>query len=379
MDDQPLPEKAKWLAARYVEGNTAFDDKTGAESINDINARVYRFHTDNDQTSELAKVYWLCRKWSYEYFDEFYASIGSKFEKYYPESETAGIGLKKAKELLAEGILKSSDGAVVFPGEEHGLHTRVFITSKGLPTYESKDLGLQIAKWNDYHFDKSVIITGNDIIEYMKVVLKVVSKFEPKLSDNTIHLTHGMVKLKGGVKMSSRMGNTLRAQDVIDVTEAANHKNTDKNNQETTLAAIKYAFLKQKVSGDIVYDPEESISIEGNSGPYLQYSHARARSIIDKAKTPNSANASSFDYEERKLAVKIVEYPEVVSHAVAESSPHYICTYLYELAQIFNRFYEKNRVIDNEREEQRIQLVVAYADVLKEGLGILNIAAPEHI
>jgi arginyl-tRNA synthetase len=209
------------------------------------------------------------------------------------------------------------------------------------------------------------------------VVLKAIEQFAPELVAATKHLTHGIVKLKGGVKMSSRKGNILRAVDVLDAAAEANKKAIGKDDNQVVLGAVKYAFLKQRTGGDIVYDPDESVSIEGNSGPYLQYAHARACSILTKAKEPGVLDA--LDENERSLARKLGEYTEVVDKATDELMPHHICTYLYELAQTFNRFYEKTKVVGSERETQRAQLVASYAQTLKDGLGLLNIAAPDHM
>jgi arginyl-tRNA synthetase len=128
-----------------------------------------------------------------------------------------------------------------------------------------------------------------------------------------------------------------------------------------------------------VYDPEESVSLEGNSGPYLQYAHARARSILRKAGDHPGALGTDFDASERSLARKISKYPEVVNKAVTEMMPHHIATYLYELAQSFNRFYEQAKVLDDPREAVRLRLVTLYADTLRDGLGLLGIAAPEQM
>jgi len=150
--------------------------------------------------------------------------------------------------------------------------------------------------------------------------------------------------------------------------------------KEVTFAAVKYAFLKHRLGSDIVVDIKESIGLEGNSGPYLQYAFARAKGILNKANFQGpSLHAVEFDENERSLARKISEYPEVVAKATAELMPHHICTYLYELAQAFNSFYENNRVIGNDREAARLKLVEAYAGVLKHGLALLNIAAPEQV
>jgi arginyl-tRNA synthetase len=376
----PEDRRAEWMAACYVTGTNAYeDDETAKAEITELNKRVYQLHADNEHASPFAQLYWTCRQWSYDYFDAFYGRIGTPFEKYYPESTCADIGLATVREQLAKGIYEESDGAVVFRGEPYDLHTRVFINSQGIPTYEAKDVGLIMRKWEDYHFDKSVVITDNGQEQYMAVVLKSVEQFAPELVKATTHLTHGVVKMKGGVKMSSRKGNFLRAVDVLDAAHEANKQATGRDDEQAVLAAVKYAFIKHRMGPDIIYDAEESVSLEGNSGPYLQYAHARAKSIVAKATAQPVTESDVLQPAERSLARKMSEYPEVIQKAVNELMPHHICTYLYELAQTFNRFYEHNRVVGDEREALRLGLVTLYAAVLKDGLGIVGIDAPDHM
>jgi arginyl-tRNA synthetase len=380
--DIPEDKRSEWLAECYVEGTNLYEDNEQAKAdIIALNKRVYQLHADNDHDSGFAHIYWTTRQWSYDYFNEFYDRIGTHFEKYYPESETSPIGLATVREQLERGVYTESNGAVVFEGEPYGLHTRVFINSEGLPTYEAKDVGLSIKKWDDYHYDESVIITGNDITEYMKVVLKSMEQFQPELVKKTRHLTHGNVKLTGGVKMSSRKGNILRAVDVLDAAADENEAVQGNRDAAPVLGAVKYAFLKNRIGGDIIYDPKESVSLQGNSGPYLQYALARALSISRKLEQTSEqvAVATDFDENERALMVKLTEYPDVLRVAVGELAPHHICTYLYELAQAFNRFYEKSRVVGDEREAVRTQLVMAYAGILKSGLTILGIPTPDRM
>ncbi len=374
-----VDERMRWVSAQYVKGSQALaDDEAAQAEIRDINKRVYALHETNDHESPFAQIYWTCRQWSYDGFNDLYKLLQvAPFDKYYPESETTELGLKSVNEGLKSGVFEKSDGAVVLKGESKGLHTRVFLTSEGLPTYEAKDLGLALTKWRDYHFDQSIMITGNDIVEYMKVVQLALYAFQPEICERSKHLTHGMLKLAGGQKMSSRKGNVLLASEVLESAEAANKTHSGKDQHETVLAAIKYAFLKQRIGGDIIYNPEESVSILGNSGPYLQYAHARAMSILKKS--PNGADAYKLDATERQLVRKIGEFTEVVEAAVNELSPHLVCTYLYELAQEFNSFYEANRVIGDDREGMRLSLVGAYVRVLKNGLKILGVTAPDSM
>ncbi|HVX58926.1 MAG TPA: arginine--tRNA ligase [Candidatus Saccharimonadales bacterium] len=376
--EQSLAARVAFISRCYIAGNNAYEENEAAKSqIEEYNRRVYELHDKDERESPFAKVYWTCRQWSYEYFDEFYGLIGSKFEKYYPESQTAPLGLATVRDHVGD-VYAESDGAIVFEGEKYGLHTRVFVNSKGLPTYEAKDVGLIMAKWQDYKFDASVIITGNDIVEYMKVVLKSVEQFRPELVERTRHLTHGIVKLSGGVKMSSRLGNILGATDVINFAAAANRELTGKDDENVTLGAVKYSFLKQRIGGDIIYDPAESVSIEGNSGPYLQYAHARVCSILAKS-GKQAKKQTELDASERNLLRKISEYAEVVTKATEELMPHHVCTYLYELAQEFNSFYEQSRIIDDPREQLRLALVSEYRRTLADGLKLLGIAAPEKM
>jgi arginyl-tRNA synthetase len=375
-------DRLDWLSARYIEGNEAYEtDENAKLEITAVNKQVYEVHAQNDHESNFANIYWTCRQWSYDGFDTLYKQLQiDAFERYVPESEVTPKGLEIVKKGLEEGVFQESDGAIVFMGEQHGLHTRVFINSGGLPTYEAKDLGLAAHKWETYHFDLSLIVTANDIVEYMKVVIKALSHFYPDVVSRTKHFTHGVIKLPGGVKMSSRKGNILRAIDILEAATSASSKATGKEDQNVVLAAVKYAFLKQRIGGDIIYDPDESVSLLGNSGPYLQYAHARARSILHKSSnSEHSFSGEDLQTDERSLVRKLGEYAEVVDQAVQELMPHHICTYLYELAQTFNSFYERNRVIGDPREPLRLKLIQVYADTLKSGLQLLNIPTPDRM
>ncbi|MGH7240703.1 MAG: arginine--tRNA ligase [Candidatus Saccharimonadales bacterium] len=376
----PEADRPAWLGARYVEGNNAYEDNEVAKAeIVENNKRVYKLQADDDHDSPFAQIYWTCRQWSYDYFATLYQQLQVvPFDRYIPESEVTALGFDTVKEQLEKGVFENSDGAVIFDGEKLGLHKRVFINSEGLPTYETKDVGLSLAKWQDYHFDESIVITANEQAQYMQVVIAAISQFAPEPAERTRHLTHGFVKLQGGVKMSSRKGNVVTALEILEAAREAGAESGTNPSEETILAAVKYALAKNRLGGDIIYDPKESIALEGNSGPYLQYAHARARSILAKAEQSN-AQLEGLEPAERSLLRKITEYNEVLDKAVAELMPHIICTYLYELAQVFNSFYEHSRVIDDPRQNLRLRLIGHYADTLKGGLELLGIHAPDRI
>jgi arginyl-tRNA synthetase len=373
-------ERAAWLGARYVEGNNAYEDDPAAKAeIVVVNKRVYQLHAEGDHDSPFAHIYWTCRQWSYDYFPVLYRELQvHPFDRVIPESEVTPLGVQTVKEQLAKGVYSESDGAVVFKGEPYGLHTRVFINSQGLPTYEAKDVGLMLTKWQDYHYDRSYYITANEQAQYFQVMFKSVEQFLPEAAERAVSMTHGTVKLQGGVKMSSRKGNIVTALEILQAARDAGAEMGTNPSEDTILAAVKYAFAKNRIGGDIAYDPKESIALEGNSGPYLQYAHARACSILAKS-GKETGELTDLMTDERSLLRKISEYQEVVEKATTELMPHHVCTYLYELAQTFNRFYEHNRVIGDAREAARLQLVRYYARTLKNGLELLGIVAPDHM
>lgn len=373
------------IAKCYVEGTKAYEeDETAKAEIVRLNKEIYRIVAIGKVQSEalpgeegeLARLYWRGRELSYEYFDEFYAKIGVKFDKYYPESTVAERGLQEVKAHI-DATYEESDGAIVYRGEKVGLHTRVFINREGVPTYETKDVGLLFTKWDDYHFDESVVITGNEQDDYMKVVLASVQEYAPELVERTSHLTHGMVRLPGNVKMSSRKGNFLKAVDVLEMVR--DELGGEKADARVVLAAVKYAFLKYKMGGDIVFDPKESVATNGNSGVYLLYSVVRAKKILQKVKARDAQEMKEVGEYERKLMQKLTQSGDVLRTAAMDKALYKVCGYLYELAQEFSRFYEYVPVAGSEKEGELAVLVRAYAKVMEQGLRLLGIEVPEEM
>ena len=372
------------IARCYVEGTAAYEDDPEAKAkITELNKEIYKINAEDIHGTELSDLYWRGRELSYEYFKDFYARIGVKFDKYYPESTVASLGLSTVLSELEKGVYEKSDGAVIFDGEKYGLHTRVFVNREGVPTYEAKDVGLIFTKWEDYHFDKSVVITGSEQLEYMKVVLKSVEQYAPELVEKTSHLTHGLVKLPGNVKMSSRKGNFLKAVDVLSMVDAELKNEYGSEDKKVSLAATKYALIKYKMGGNIVFDPSESVKMTGCSGPYLLYSAVRAKKILAKSDSSHFENthegSAIYNIYERNLAKKLLEYKGVLKEATVLMQPHKVAMYLYEVAQEFSRFYENCPVVGGDNETERLKLVNLYYNVMEHGLRILGIEIPEEM
>jgi len=285
-------------------------------------------------------------------------------------------------------------GLLVFKADKHDpkLHTRVFITKSGLPTYETKELGLTQEKFKVLpDMNLCIVTTANEQLDYMRVVTKALSLLHPEYTDKMKHITHGMMRLASG-KMSSRKGNVITGESLLRytialVSEKVKDRNWDdekkkKISEQVGVSAIKYSILKQSTGGDIVYDFETSISFEGDSGPYLQYSHARAKSILEKAAQenilPEPHSDSSEVFEIEKL---LYRFSEVVARSAYEYEPHYIANYLIEVARSFNSFYGNNTIVSKSDSNSgyKVALTSAFAMVMKNGLHLLGIEAPEKM
>lgn len=389
-----VSEKAKYIGEAYASGSNAYeDDKNAEEEIKEINKKLYE-KSDND----LFKLYEWGRGVSLDHFEELYKKLGTKFDFYFFESEIADESLKIVKEFLKKGLFEESDGAIIFRGEKFDpkLHTRVFVTKQGLPTYEAKDIAHAIRKYKEYESDKSIIITANEQDNYFEVMLRALKEIKPEIAEQTKHLSHGMLKLATG-KMSSRKGNIITGEVLIeDVEDLIKEKIKDrefsdkeKNEvaEEVAIGAIKYSILRQAIGGDIIFDFDKSISFEGDSGPYLQYACVRANSILNKLSVEKLEHAfkvskGTFDtWETTDLERYLYRFPEVVERAGKEYAPHYILTYLTELASLFNSFYANNKIIDeaDPTSSYKVALTQAVAHILKSGLRLLGIKVPKKM
>ena len=286
--------RVAYLGAAYTEGVAEYEkDKEIQKDIAVINKKIY----DRSEWA-INRLYDTGRQWSLDYFETIYSRLGTKFDLYFFESEAGPFGKELITEFLKKDVFAESDGAIVFKGEAHGLHTRVFLNSQGLPTYEAKELGLAKLKYDRYPYDRSVVVTGNEIDEYFKVIKKAMEFVFPDLEKKTEHISHGMLRLPSG-KMSSRTGEVIVAEDLLaeiesKVLEKLGERPLSRQAKKAiaemvAVAALKFSILKQTPGRDVVFDLEKSVSFEGDSGPYLQYTAVRAQSVLDKAATEELA------------------------------------------------------------------------------------------
>jgi len=404
-----LKNQGKSWQESYVLGSKLYEeDEHAKKEIEKLNKAIYE-----RSDSKINKIYDEGKKWSLEKFDTLYKVLGTKFDYLFFESQTASFGKDIVGDNIKNGIFEMGEkGAIIFKGEKVGLHTRVFINSEGLPTYEAKELGLAKIKYEKYRYDSSIIITANEQKEYFKVVFAALDKIFPDLAKKTRNITHGMMRLPEG-KMSSRTGHVVTAESLInaakevvlkkinpvksseagvlpeakqfDRVKERDFSEEEKNEiaEKVTVGALKYSILKQSIGKDIIYDSKKALSFEGDSGPYLQYSLTRAFSLLQKAKLEKiNPSLKKVPKDLSDLERMIHRFSEVVEKSGTDLEPHHIVVYLTELAGQFNSYYAKNKIVDKENKDvssYRIALTEAFSIVMKNGLWLLGIPVLEKM
>ena len=374
LDEIPADQRNQFMSRMYVEGAQAAKESPEAKAEIDELAKQ-SFVLDDPLYK---KVYETCKQWSFDEIDANVARLGNvPIERRYVESETEEPGKKLIKEKTPE-VFTKSDGAYVFKGSQYGAFDNVFIGSHGNGLYGAHDMGLIQLKYQDYpNLDLSITVNGEEQAAYFRGVIAASELAIPALKGKLFNYATGLVKLTTG-KMSSRTGEVVTIDWIFDEFKKAIAARGSQPTDEVVAGALRYQFLKVKVGSDVVFDVNDAVSLTGNTGSYLQYAHARARGILAKSEQAVAFPKELFD-EDRALVRKLIEYTDAVNRATESLEPHHICTYLFELAQEFNRYYEKNQVVGSDKEAHRVGIVAVYADILKAGLTILGIAAPERL
>jgi arginyl-tRNA synthetase len=380
------PEDILALGEAYRAGNEAYENNelTQAEIVV-INQALYA-----GSDPELVAIRARGIATSKKQLDTICERLGTKFDAVVFESEAAPTGTQIVRDNLGK-VFVESDGAVVYEGEKVGLHTRVFLNSKGLPTYEAKDLGNFAKKQELFpEWSTSIIVTGNEQTEYFKVLYAAINELYPEITNRSLeHVSTGFLTLTTG-KMSSRKGNVLTGESLLaEMEEAAREKaalsrtdNLDELTEQVAVAALKYQILRQGVGSNIVFDKEKALSFEGDSGPYLQYTCARINSVLEKAAAAGVMPSAQLPPETPYAVEKLVyQFPEVIATALQERAPHKVTTYLTELAGAFNAFYAAEKIADSTDTFAPYKAAIADAVriTLKNGLWVLGVQSPERM
>lgn len=348
---------------------------------------------------ETIELWEKMNNWVYEGFDKTYKKIGSNFDIEYFESEVYKKGREIILKALEKGVCEKIEGnAIAIDLSKYGLGDKeqgkkVLIRSDGTSMYITMDIHLAVKRFADYKLDELIYIVGDEQIYHFKVLFKILELFGYKWAKKLHHLHYGMINLPEG-KMKSREGKTVDADNLIEELEKMAQEEIKKRREDIkgpklkdlaskiALAAIKYYILKVNHESTMTYDPKKSLDFEGDTGPYLQYTHARICSILKKAKPEHEFNGNLLkEKEEIDLMRKLSLFPEIIFDAGNYYRPHEITLYLYELAQEFNSFYTKIPVlkVEEDTKNARLHLIKATAQIIKNGLELMGIEAVEKM
>jgi len=383
-----VEQKGVWLGKVYAEASKKIaENKELEKEVLDINLKLY------SREKHIAELWRKTRQWCLEDFERFYKEFGVRFDEFFFESETEKIGREIALDMLSRGIAKKDEGAVIVDLKEEGLGVCVLLTKEGYPLYPAKDLGLAKLKFEKYDPDRSIHVVGKEQEFYFKQLFKIFEKAGmKKAAEVSYHLIYELVMLPEG-KMSSREGTMVLYEELkerllsktIGEVKSRHPDWSEERIYKTAkiiaLAAIKFSMLRRENNRVLVFDWEKALSLEGDSGPYLQYAYVRTEGILKKADyKPSVSRDYAFNDDEKKLLKKLLFFEKTVAAAGASLSPHVVCDYLLDLAAELNRFYSVCRVINAEKKEERetrLAIILATNTILKTSLGLLGIEVPD--
>ena len=389
-EKEPKDHRGIWLGKIYAKASQKIKEKPELEDeVKELNTKIYQ----HDRSVEL--LWKKTRQWCLDDFNYFYKEFGVQFDRLYFESEVAELGKKVLFDLLKKGIAAESDGAIILDLKEYGLDVYVGLTSQGNPTYQGKELGLAQLKQKEFKFDKSIHVVGAEQNLFFQQVFKTYELMKSPLAGKSTHVSYGLVMLPEG-KMSSREGTMVLYHDLFQEMLALSVKEIKKRHAGLSstevekragmisFGALKYSMISRENQKNTIFDREKALDFEGDTGPYIQYAHARCASILRKAsgRIMSKVHFESLNTEhERKLILHLSRYSGVVGLAAEQYRPYLVAGYLLELAQLFNEFYHNCPVISELQEvmRARLLLVSCVKQVLANGLDLLGIAAPEEM
>ena len=391
--DKHYREEIKQLVAQGMDEEQA---KQEAPLIKEAHEMLVKWEQGDP---EVRALWEKMNSWVYAGFDETYQRMGVSFDKIYYESQTYLKGKAKVEEGLAKGLFeRHEDGSVWADMTNEGLDQKLLLRSDGTSVYMTQDIGTAEMRFQDYPIDKMIYVVGNEQNYHFQVLSILLDRLGFKWGKELVHFSYGMVELPNG-KMKSREGTVVDADDLRQlmreearrVSDEAG-KNADMSEDEKQeiarivgMGALKYFILKVDARKNMLFNPEESIDFNGNTGPFIQYTHARIRSILrkaDKISTTSITSTTSLNDKEVELIQKMSEYGAAVEQAGKDYSPSGIANYCYELTKVFNQFYHDYSILNEEDEaKKQLRLVIArnVAKILKNGMALLGIEVPERM
>ncbi|SOE22405.1 arginyl-tRNA synthetase [Spirosomataceae bacterium TFI 002] len=385
--------------AELIEGGMSEEDaKKKAPSLLQAQEMLLKWEQGD---AEVVALWQKMNEWVFAGFNETYDKIGISFDKVYRESDTYILGKDIVDEGLASGVFYiKDDGSVWIDLEEEGLDQKLVLRGDGTSVYITQDLGTTELKFKDFGNDRSIWVVGNEQDYHFQVLFAIMKKLGRSYADGCYHLSYGMVDLPSG-KMKSREGTVVDADDLVNEmieTAKASTEERGKIDDFTTeeaeelhkmlaLGALKYFLLKVEPKKRMLFDPKESIDFQGNTGPFIQYTHARIKSILRKAASmnitvPTEMPKVELATSEIDLIFLLSQYDVNLLKAAEEYAPSVIAIYCYDLAKTFNSFYAEVSVMNEEDEAKkaaRLLLITKVAETLQKGMGLLGVSVPERM
>ena len=393
--DKHYREEVKELVAQGMDEEKA---KQEAPLIKEAHEMLVKWEQGD---SEVRALWEQMNSWVYAGFDETYRRMGVEFDKIYYESQTYLKGKAKVEEGLAKGLFeRHADGSVWADLTQEGLDQKLLLRSDGTSVYMTQDIGTAEMRFQDYPIDKMIYVVGNEQNYHFQVLSILLDRLGFKWGKELVHFSYGMVELPNG-KMKSREGTVVDADDLMELmiddayqTSMELGKFDDMTEEERReiarvvgMGALKYFILKVDARKNMLFNPEESIDFNGNTGPFIQYTYARIRSILRKAQGETgpmnlASTTGLISPKEVELIQKMSEFGAAVEQAGKDYSPSGIANYCYELTKVFNQFYHDYSILNESDEQKRkIRLVIArnVAKIIKSGMSLLGIEVPERM
>ena len=345
---------------------------------------------------EIIKLWKKMNSWVYDGMEETYKKLGISFDKNYYESNTYLDGKNIVKKYLDNNIFfKKKDESIWVDLNQYNLDEKLLLRSDGTAVYMTQDIGTAKRRFDDFNFDNMIYVTGNEQNYHFQALFKILEKIGYKWSSNCFHLSYGMVDLPSG-KMKSREGTVVDADDLIskmrndslDLIKNSNKFDSFDDIEINDLScivgdgALKYFILKVDAKKNMLFDPKESIDFNGNTGPFIQYTYARIKSVLSKRKdfSPTFEPFDEIDFLEKELIKNIMEFPTCINQCKENLNPSLLANYIYQLAKTYNKFYQKVPILDSSKNENfRLTLSKKVSLVIKKGMNILGIKVPNRM